>query len=148
MNTIMGLEPTMFWIVLAIALAITEAATMGLTAIWFALGSLVGALSAYLQAPVYLQISLMMSASAVFLLFTRPVITKWLHVKKEPTNLDRTIGQRGIVMETINNQEGTGQVKVGGLMWTAHSQEDQIIPEHAEVEVVAIQGVKAIVKPL
>ena len=148
MNTIMGLEPTMFWIVLAIALAISEAATMGLTAIWFAIGSLAGALVAYFDVSIVIQISVALSVSAVLLYFTRPVITKWLHVKKVPTNLDRTIGQKGIVMEEINNQEGTGQVKIGGLMWTAHSQEDQIIPAHTEVEVVAIEGVKAIVRPL
>ena len=46
----------------------------------------------------------------------------------------------------INNIEGTGQIKMDGEVWSAKSATDEDIPENTEIEIVEIDGVKAVVK--
>ena len=59
---------------------------------------------------------------------------------------DRIIGMKGIVLQTIDNQAATGQVRVGGQIWTARSQDPTVTyPEGSEVTIRAISGVKVIV---
>ena len=64
------------------------------------------------------------------------------------TNADRIVGQRAVVILDIDNQAAQGQVRINGQVWTARSQDAEPIPAGAQVEVVQISGVKAIVKPL
>ena len=42
----------------------------------------------------------------------------------------------------------TGQVKIGGEVWTARSFNAEIIFEGASVEVIRVQGCHVIVKPI
>ena len=67
---------------------------------------------------------------------------------KVKTNADRIVGQQGVVILEIDNQAAQGQVRINGQVWTARSQDPAPIPAGAQVEVVQISGVKAIVKPL
>lgn len=141
-----GINPSVFWVCAVIVLAIIEAATLGLTVIWFAVGALGAAAAAYMGISAMGQIITFLIISTIMLIFTKPLIKDKLKVKNTPTNLDRTVGQKGVVIEKIDNIEGKGQIKVGGLTWTARNQTEEIIPVGADVEVIAIQGVKAIVR--
>ena len=69
-------------------------------------------------------------------------------VRFEKTNVYSIIGKKGIVIEDIDWNKGTGQIKVGGETWSAKTNEQIDIPKDSEVEVVDIDGVKAFVKPL
>ena len=142
-----GLSPSVFWIIAVIALCILEAATLGLTAIWFAIGALAAAVFAYTGAGWLLQVMVFIVVSAVSMLYTRPIVRDKLKVRNTPTNLDRIIGQTAIVTETIDNEKGKGQIKVGGLIWTARAENGEIIEKDTHVIVKSIQGVKAIVVP-
>ena len=56
------------------------------------------------------------------------------------------IGEKGIVLETIDNLNATGQVQVRGQEWMARSREEGVvIPKDAVVTIFAIEGVKLIV---
>ena len=55
------------------------------------------------------------------------------------------VGSRGYVTETIDNLTATGQVKLGGMYWTARSQSGQVIEKDSLVEVKRIEGVKVFV---
>ena len=61
-------------------------------------------------------------------------------------NADRIIGKTAVVIETIDNLAGKGQVKVAGQIWTARSERDVVIPQDAEVTVLRIEGVKVFVE--
>ena len=51
--------------------------------------------------------------------------------------------------EAIDNVLGLGAVTVGGKVWTARTENDDIkAPEGSRAVVVRIEGVKLIVKPL
>lgn len=139
------IEPSVFWIILVIVFAIAEAASMGLTAIWFAVGSLAAALSALFGIDLIWQILVFIAVSALCVVYTKPFVVDKLKVKKTPTNLDRNIGKKGVVTEDIDNMNGKGQVKINGLVWTAVSENGDGIKEGETVVVKAIKGVKLIV---
>ncbi|MCI8352365.1 MAG: NfeD family protein [Clostridia bacterium] len=62
------------------------------------------------------------------------------------TNAYSVIGKTGIVTKEINSNLGIGQVKIAGEVWSAKA--DEIIPVGEEIEVLEINGVKAVVKPI
>lgn len=140
------MEP-IIWLVLGIALAVTEGLTIQLTALWFALGAAVAAVAAVLGASLMVQVVIFLVVSAGTLLFTRPFAMKILRVKKESTNADRVIGAVGIVLETIDNDSAAGRISVMGLDWAARSAGGAEIAKDEKVKVLAIDGVKLIVVP-
>ena len=76
----------------------------------------------------------------------RPIAVKYINNKAEKTNVDSLIGKKAKVLEDIDNLNAKGQVSIDGMEWTARSEDRSEIKKDALVEVVAIEGVKAIVK--
>lgn len=135
------------WIAAMVVLLIAEAATMGLTTIWFAGGALVAALLALCNAPVIVQIFAFIIVSFVLLYFTRPLVKDKFNKTRTLTNAESLVGKRAYVKEEIDNVNAKGMVKIDGMEWTARTPKDGvIIPEEALVEVKAIDGVKVIVE--
>lgn len=135
------------WLALLIALAATEAATMGLTTIWFAGGSLVAFIASVLGAPLWLQGTLFLSTSVLLLIFTRPIAVRYVNSRTIKTNIDALTGKTAKVIETIDNINGTGHVFIKGLEWTARTETEGVVIEAGElVTVLRIEGVKLIVK--
>ena len=140
------MQPTTFWVLAAIALAIGEGLTVGLTFIWFAVGALGALLIAFLGGPLWLQLVAFLLLSAVALALVRPVAGQFFQPKRSPTNADRVIGKTGQVIQEINNAAGQGQAVVLGQTWSARSQMDVVIPVGASVKVLRIEGVKVFVE--
>ena len=107
------------WLVLMVVLLIVEAATAGLTCIWFALGALAALIAALFDAAVWLQVVWFLVVSILTLWLTRPLALKYLNSRKVATNADRVVGAEGVVSEDIDNIAGTGAVKLDGKEWTA-----------------------------
>ena len=135
-----------FWVAAIILFLVVEAATAGLTCIWFALGSVAALLTAWLRGPIWLQLVWFLVVSVSALLLTRPLAKKFINGRKTPTNADRAIGRIGIVTETIDNIAASGAVKLDGQVWTARSADGEVIAMGERVEALEIQGVKLIVK--
>ena len=138
-----------YWLLAAAVFLVAEILTLGLTSIWFAGGAVVGALLAGLHFPFYIQIIGFAAVSAVLLLLTRPLATKYLNSKTIRTNAESLIGSTCIVTEPIDNLKATGQVSIGGQIWTARTISDDILlDKDTKVRVESISGVKLIVSPL
>lgn len=135
-----------FWTAAIILFLLVEAATAGLTCIWFALGGVAALLTAWFRGPIWLQVVWFIAVSVAALLLTRPLAKKFINARKEPTNADRAIGRIGIVTETIDNVAATGAVKLDGQVWTARSPDGEVIAMGERVEALEIRGVKLIVK--
>ena len=86
----------------------------GLSTIWFAGGALAAFIAALLGADLYLGDYSVLAVSLVLLLFTRPVVMRYLNANKTATNVDSLIGEQAIVTKPINNLLGQGEVMVGG----------------------------------
>ena len=134
------------WLALLIIFAVAEAATVGLTSVWFAIGSLGSLVCALAGGNIWLQLGIFIVLSLVCLVALRPLAKKYLNNRVEPTNADRVIGQEARVTQDIDNIQGTGAVTIGGVTWTARSEHDTPIPAGAMVRVLRIEGVKVIVE--
>lgn len=136
------------WAALIVVFLIVEGLTAGLASIWFALGSVAALVSAFLGAPVWLQITLFVIVSALTLIFTRPLARKYVNKRIEPTNADRLIGASATVTERIDNIAAKGYVKAGGRLWPARSKSGEPIEKDTVTVVRSIEGIKLIVEPL
>lgn len=135
-----------FWLITLVILVVIELATMGLTTIWFAGGSLVSVFVAMAGGKPWLQIVIFLLVSGILLIFTRPIAVRYFNRERVKTNSESLIGEQAVVTSEINNLLGTGAASVGGIEWTARALGDEIIPKDAVVIVEEIQGVKLIVK--
>ena len=133
------------WVVIMVAFLVVEAATAGLTCIWFAIGALAALIAALFGAPIWLQLVWFFVVSVVTLYFTRPLVLKYVNSRSQPTNADMVIGKEALVTEAIDNVESAGAVAVGGKVWTARSENGEPIEVGSIVTVLRIEGVKLIV---
>lgn len=136
------------WLVAIIVLALIEAGTTQLVAIWFVVGSVGAFIANLFNTPLWVQLIVFVAVSILSLALTRPFLKKYLAVKKVSTNADRYVGETAIVTDAIDNSLAKGQVKVLGSVWTARSADGSVIAQGARVKVEAIDGVKLIVVPV
>lgn len=147
MGAVANLSMTVFWLVVLVVLVIIELLTMGLTTVWFAGGALVATIAALFHAPLALQIILFLAVSALLLFFTRPLAVKYFNKDRIRTNAESLVGRQAIVISEIDNLQGTGQVNVGGMEWSARTREDGVrLPVGTVTTVLAINGVKLVVE--
>ena len=140
-------NPVFFWLIAMIIFIIFEVATLGLTTMWFALGSLAAMAVAVVGGQLWLQITVFVIVSIVTMFCFRKVALNLFNQSREKTNVDGLIGKKGIVTEEISNLHATGQVTVSGLEWMARSVNDEVTIEKGEVVVIReISGVKLMVE--
>ncbi len=135
------------WLVLLILFVVAEGASVSLVSIWFAAGALVAALAALLGAGGLTQTVLFFAVSGVLLALLRPLLKKYVNPKIQKTNVDALVGQTCTVTEEIDDLAPSGQVKVGGMVWTARSATGEKIPAGTIVTVASVEGVKLLVSP-
>lgn len=136
-----------FWLIAAGVFFIIEMATIGFLVFWLGIGALLAMVTSFITDSVLIQVIVFVITSTLLLIFTRPLVNKFVKVPKEvKTNAYSIIGKKAIVVKAINNIEGEGQVKIDGDVWSAKSVNDEEIPKDTEVEIAEIDGVKAVVK--
>lgn len=140
-------EDTLFWLIAFVLLVVIELITVGLTTIWFAIGSLVAILVAELGGNFLLQSGLCLLVSFFLIVFTRPFALKHLNIKRVRTNAQGMVGKPARVTEEVNNIAGTGTAVIDGKEWMARSeQEGEVFPAGTVAEIVEIRGVKLILR--
>ena len=137
--------PMYFWLAACVVFGVAEAATVSLTSIWFAVGALAALIASALGAPLWLQVTIFILASALSLALTRPLAKRLLKKRPVPTNTDRVLGKTCEVTEDIDNLAGTGAVYVDGKTWTARSLDGEPIPAGTLVRAQAVEGVNLMV---
>lgn len=136
------------WFAAMLVFLIVEAACpIHLVSIWFAAGALVAMVISILDGMLWLQITAFCVVSGALLLALWPFIRKFLNPHLTKTNVDAVIGTQGVVTAEIDNLNAVGQVKIGGMEWTARSTSGANIPAGTRVQVDRIEGVKAFVSP-
>ena len=131
------------WMIIFVVLILVELGTVNMVSIWFAIGALASFILSFWISDVTWQIAMFVGISFVSLLLTRGFVKKVRSGKPIATNLDRVIGQIGIVTEEITKLE-PGEVKVDGKKWSAISSKK--IKVGSKVEILSIDGVKLNVK--
>jgi len=133
------------WLVLLVVFLIVEASTVTMVSLWFAFGALAAMLISMLHAPLWLQITAFLVVSGVLLALLRPLARKHFTPKLVKTNVDSVIGSVGLVTTAIDNVAAVGQVKLGGMEWTARSTSGAPIAEGTRIRVDRVEGVKVFV---
>lgn len=142
----MGNYMSYLWIVVIIVSLVVEGSTASLVAIWFIPSAIVAIILSLFNVGITLQVLIFFVMSLGCILSFRGLLEKALKKKSVPTNADALIGKSGIVIEDIDNINFKGQVKVGGQIWSAASHDGEPIKSGETVEILAIQGVKLIIK--
>lgn len=138
------------WLIIAGVCFIIEMATVGFFVFWFGIGALLSMLvSIFCPENILLQSIVFVVSSVILLFLTKPLVDRFTRKdKKVETNAYSIIGKKGIVLQDINSTYGIGQVKISGEVWSAKSEDNDVIKKGSQIEVVKIEGVKAVVKPI
>ena len=134
-----------FWLGAMIVFLLAEAATVTLVSIWFAAGALAAIVVALTGGGVGFQVTVFLLVAALMLISLRGVVRRYIRPKLVRTNVDAVIGTTGIVTTPINNVAALGQVKLGGMEWSARSTDGSHIPEGTLIRVDRVEGVKVFV---
>ena len=103
------------------------------------------AIVAMLGGDLWLQVVLFVVISGGLLLALWPFVKKFLNPRHSATNLDSVIGSEGYVITAIDNHSAVGQVKLGGMEWSARSTNGKPVEVGTLVKVDRIEGVKVYV---
>lgn len=82
-------------------LLLIEILTLGLTTIWFARRGIGSFSSGLVQVPLMIQVVVFIVVSVVMLVFTRPIMTKYLNKKTTKTNAESLVGRKARVLIPI-----------------------------------------------
>ncbi len=137
------------WLIMAGIFLIAEIITVGFLIFWLSIGSLFAMITSLFTDNLVIQTTVFVISSTILIFVTKPFVKKFA-TNKNPikTNVYSIIGKNGIVTQDINPIEAVGQIKISGEVWSATSQDNQIIPKDTKVRVLEIKGVKAIVEPV
>ncbi|MFN3344781.1 MAG: NfeD family protein [Chloroherpetonaceae bacterium] len=135
-----------WWSLLAVLLIIVEILTAGFVLGSFGVAAFVTAVVAYIGFPIEFQFSVFIAASLLIFFTLRPLAQKYLAPKKKvETNVNRLIGRKAVVIETIDNFRQTGRVKIDGDDWRARTESQEIIPVGREVVIKVVDSATLIV---
>ena len=137
-----------FWVIVAVALAILEVFTTGFFAIWFSIGAAITAIISALFPELHfaIQLVIFIVSSLMLFLLTRNKIKRKAE-KNGSQPVYSILGKHAIVTKEIDSIKGTGQISINGDIWSAKSRDSEfIIPLNSKVEVLEIDGVKAVVR--
>lgn len=135
----------LLWVVIALVCGVVEILTAGFWFLWLALAGLLTALFVKigLLPGISEQIIVFSIITLALIIFTRPIVMRFIKTKDTHSNTKALIGQIGVVTSTITAQE-YGQVKVNGEIWTAAANES--LEVDSRVKITGIDGVKLLVE--
>lgn len=136
------------WLVIAAIMLIGEFLCPIFFMFWFAIGALVALATTFITSNITIQIVVFLVFSVVLAIFIKPLTTKlFKNETKDELNMNGIIGKTAKVIETVDNINGKGSVKINGEIWTAvNENESEIISPNELVIIVKVDGVKLIVK--
>lgn len=134
------------WGIVFVTAVAFEVMTISFVSIWFAAGALAAFIALQLGANVAVQVVLFVVVSAITILAFRPMFKKWIKGKEPKTNKDAIVGSRAVVEKKVGSD--SGRVRVGGISWSARSEDGKTYEIGKELKVKRIDGVKVIVTEL
>ena len=138
-----------FWLVISGVCFAIEAVTVGFLVFWFGIGALLALAISFLTDNIFIQSACFLVSSTLLMFLTRPFVKKFATKKEDvATNAFSLVGKEGIVTQDIDTINGKGQVKVDGEVWSAKTESNDIIEKGSKVEILSIDGVKVLVKPI
>lgn len=142
------MSPTTMWLILCGLCLVIEIFTVSFLMFFPGVGAFFAFISALLGANFTVQSIIFVASSTLMIIFIRPIITKLFKTKDVAMNSNALIGKTGTVLKDIKGSEKIGQVKVAGEIWSAICEDNENITKDSRITVLAISGVKLIVKEI
>ena len=129
------------WVAVALVCVGFEIASAGFWFMWLGISGFIVAVLAFTGIIASLSVQFLVFAlcSLILIIFTRPLLLRFIHVKDTHSNTDAIIGRTGVVILPVSPLQ-FGQVKVNGEIWTASAETD--LAKGQRVKVIAVDGVK------
>lgn len=132
------------WLVVGFGLIAAEVLSGGFVLIMLGVGALVAAGFAALGATIWLEVAVFAGTSVALTTLARPTLKRRLHSAHVPTNVDALVGDRAIVVSTVDAHGG--KVKLRGELWSARAfDETEVLEPGQRVTVMTISGATAVV---
>jgi inner membrane protein len=127
------------WTIFGIVLIVVEIFTLGFVLFWFGIGALIAALAGFLGIGFLGQFLIFAVVSISLTFFSRKIFSNYQN-NDILTGIDSIVGQIGTVSSSSKGVLNKGEVKVFGSIWTAISDDGELLTEGEKVEVVRIKG--------
>ena len=135
------------WLLILMVSIISETLSRKLVVIWLAPAAVISLLLGWCKADVWVQVLAFFAISVALIVLSAIVRHSGSKKAGGVGGVEETIGRVGRVLERVDNLAGCGQVEVDGQFWAARSMsEDVTFEAGCTVEVIAVEGVKLIVK--
>lgn len=133
------------WVGASLFLGFAEIVTAGFFMLPFAVGAVIAAILAFADVAPVVQLVVFIASSLVALIVLQRFVRK--EDEHQPAiGSNRFIGQRAVVLETVDRSSGTGRVRMDTEEWRAVT-DGQRIEVGTEVEVVDVRGARLVVDP-
>lgn len=136
----------LFWAILSGIMAILEIIIPGLVTIWFALSALIVMFLSNFIRDSLIQFLIFAVLSIIFLIFTRPVLRKYIELQRK-TNFDSSMKGMDVKVERVvdaRKAEKEYEVKFKGSIWTGVSEE--MLSSGEVVKIKGFRGNKIILE--
>ncbi|BBM55389.1 NfeD family protein [Leptotrichia wadei] len=136
----------LFWAILSGIMAILEIIIPGLVTIWFALSALIVMFLSNFIGDSLTQFLIFAVLSIIFLIFTRPVLRKYIELQRK-TNFDSSMKGMDVKVERVvdaRKAEKEYEVKFKGSIWTGVSEE--MLSSGEVVKIKGFRGNKIILE--
>lgn len=134
------------WVAVMIIAVVIELMTTDLSSIWAGLGGLVAMIVSLFCHIWWVQLVVFIVITLLGLLLVKPYVKRYVGRNEVKTNSEALVGKIGVVTADIVDG-GIGAVHIDGKEWSAIAKDtDATLLKDSKVEVVAIEGVKLIVK--
>ena len=131
------------WLLAALLLGIIEVLSITFVFLMFAIGADAAAITAFFGGGLIAQVVVFVVVSLLLLIVMKGRIQR--SGDDVRTNADALIGKSGYVTQLVGERDG--RIQFSGGEWSARST-GELIPVGTQIEVVAIEGATAVVRPL
>ena len=138
------------WLILALIFFVGELLTAGFFLVAFGIGAALAAVAALSGLDIVWQLGIFVVVSAIAVFSLRRFADSVSPSRQNAqVGIDRVLGKKAVVIESVNALNGTGIVRVDAEEWRALPEDGmQIIPEKSIVEVLEVNGTRLVVRPL
>ena len=141
------MDAWILWLIAAVIFAVAEVINLSFFLFPFAIGAAGAAVVALAGGPAAASWIVFALLTGVSFTVVRPIARR--HINMPPqlrTGTAALIGRTAIVTERIVNDDGVGQVRIDGEVWTARAyDEDKVLEAGKRVHVMEIRGATALV---
>lgn len=131
------------WLGAALFLGFAEMVTAGFFMLPFAVGAVIAAVLAFLDVDPAIQLVVFIATSILSLIVLQRFVRR-TDEDQPPVGANRFVGQRAVVLESIDRAAGVGRVRMDTEEWRATTDGDPI-KKGAEVTVVEVRGARLVV---